>query len=344
MRVDQFDFDLPAELIANRPVSPRDSARLLLVTPRNLADLSVRDLLGLVHPGDVMVFNDTRVIPARLLGQRGVVTIEVLLHRAIAADQWEVFARPAKRLKPGQPIEFQGALRGEVLSKSADGLVMLRFNASGPQLMSRFEAVGHIPLPPYIRRADDARDRADYQTIYAAKNGAVAAPTAGLHFTPDLLAQLDERGVKRVSVTLHVGAGTFLPVKTEDTDDHVMHAEIGEISPDVADLINSAKARGGRVIAVGTTSLRLLESAVDDRGRLAPFSGDTRLFITPGYRFQAVDVLMTNFHLPRSTLFMLVSAFAGLERMKSVYAHAIASRYRFYSYGDASWLERSPAS
>jgi S-adenosylmethionine:tRNA ribosyltransferase-isomerase len=344
MRVDQFDFDLPTELIADRPVSPRDHARLLYVSSRGLTDLVVRDMLSLIRSGDVMVFNDTRVIPARLLGRRGAVAVEILLHRALSPCQWQVFARPAKRLKPGQVVEFGGTLSAEVMTKRAEGLVTLDFSAGGSDFLSQLHAVGHIPLPPYIRRADDPRDRVDYQTIYAAKDGAVAAPTAGLHFTPELLRQLDERGVKRVSVTLHVGAGTFLPVKVEDTDDHVMHAEFGELSAASVDTINQANAHGGRVIAVGTTSLRLLESAVNAAGNLAAFTGNTRLFITPGFRFKIVDVLMTNFHLPKSTLFMLVSAFAGLDRMKSAYAHAVASRYRFYSYGDASWLERDIAS
>jgi S-adenosylmethionine:tRNA ribosyltransferase-isomerase len=290
-----------------------------------------------------MVFNDTRVIPARLMGRRGGVAVEILLHRALAPDQWQVFARPAKRLKPGQTIAFGGALSAEVLAKTDDGLVVVKFSAWGPELMVALQGVGHVPLPPYIRRADDERDRADYQTVYAARDGAVAAPTAGLHFTPELLARIDARGVTRVNVTLHVGAGTFLPVKAEDTNDHVMHAEVGEVSPAAVVAINHARNAGGRVIAVGTTSLRLLESAAGADGSLAPFSGDTRLFITPGYRFKLVDVLMTNFHLPRSTLYMLVCAFAGPARMKSAYAHAIASGYRFYSYGDSSWLERSPA-
>jgi len=287
-----------------------------------------------------MIFNDTRVLPARLFGKRGVVPVELLLHRSVAPDSWDVFAKPGKRLKIGQTIDLEGALSAEVLSKSEEGLGRVRFNVAGADLLSAFHATGHMPLPPYIRRADDAQDRADYQTVYAAKVGSVAAPTAGLHFTPELLAAIDAVGVKRAHVTLHVGAGTFLPVKVDDTDQHVMHAEWGEVPADVAALINATKAQGGRVVAVGTTSLRTLESAALPVGTVQPFSRDTSIFITPGYRFKAVDVLMTNFHLPKSTLFMLVSAFAGLERMKSAYAHAIQTGYRFYSYGDASWLER----
>jgi S-adenosylmethionine:tRNA ribosyltransferase-isomerase len=343
MRVDLFDFDLPPALIAERPVHPRDSARLLHVRSDELMDRRVSDLPNLLRPEDVMVLNDTRVIPARLMGRRGDVPVEILLHRQIADDCWEVFAKPAKRLKPSQRVDFGLDLSAEVVAKDATGQVSLRFSLAGLDLLERIHGLGHVPLPPYICRPDDARDREDYQTIYAAKDGAVAAPTAGLHFTSELLARIDALGVKRVAVTLHVGAGTFLPVKADDTKDHVMHAEIGEISSAVANAVNAARAKGGRVIAVGTTSLRLLESAADPSGRLHAFSGDTRLFITPGYRFRAVDVLMTNFHLPKSTLFMLVSAFSGLERMKTAYAHAIASGYRFYSYGDSSWLERAPA-
>lgn len=334
MRTDLFDFDLPAERIAARPVVPREAARLLHVRPEGWVDRVVGDLPSLLRPGDVMVFNDTRVLPARLLGRRGVVNVELLLHRAAGDDAWDVFAKPGKRLKPGQVVDLEGGLAAEVLSKSAEGLVRVRFNHAGADLVAAFHAHGHMPLPPYIRRSDDAQDRADYQTVYAAHDGSVAAPTAGLHFTPELLARVDAAGAKRVHVTLHVGAGTFLPVKVEDTDQHVMHAEWGEVSAQAAAAINAAT----RVIAVGTTSLRILESAADERGVHA-FAGDTSIFITPGYRFKAVDVLMTNFHLPQSTLFMLVSAFAGLDHMKSAYAHAIETGYRFYSYGDASWLE-----
>ncbi|MSO96656.1 MAG: tRNA preQ1(34) S-adenosylmethionine ribosyltransferase-isomerase QueA [Rhodospirillaceae bacterium] len=339
MRTDAFDFDLPPGCIADRPASPRDRARLLHVGPVALTDRWVSDIPKLLHPGDIVVFNDTRVLPARLLGRRGVVAVECLLHRSVSADTWDVFAKPGKRLKPGQVVEFSTDLSAEILSKSEGGLVRLRFNRGGAELMGAVHAIGHIPLPPYIRRNDDAQDRVDYQTIYAAKDGSVAAPTAGLHFTPSLLAAIDAAGAVCAYVTLHVGAGTFLPVKADDTDQHVMHAEWGEVRASTASAIRAAKANGGRVIAVGTTALRLLESAATDDG-VGAFAGDTSIFIVPGYRFKAVDVLMTNFHLPKSTLFMLVSAFAGLERMKSAYAHAIQAGYRFYSYGDASWLER----
>jgi len=344
MRTDLFDFPLPPEAIASRPLTPRDAARLLHVQSAGWADRMVRDIPTLLRPGDVMVFNDTRVLPARLFGMRGVVPVELLLHRSIAADTWDVFAKPGKRLKPGQSIALEGDLSAEVLSKSDDGLVRVRFNLNGAALINAFHATGHMPLPPYIRRTDDAQDRSDYQTVYAAKDGSVAAPTAGLHFTPELLAAIDARGVARAHVTLHVGAGTFLPVKVDDTDEHVMHAEWADIPAHVADAINTAKENRGRLIAVGTTSLRTLESATTEDGRVQAFSNDTSIFITPGYRFKAVDVLMTNFHLPKSTLFMLVSAFMGLEQMQSVYAHAVQTGYRFYSYGDASWLERADKS
>jgi S-adenosylmethionine:tRNA ribosyltransferase-isomerase len=263
-----------------------------------------------------------------------------LLHRNVDGPLWDVFAKPAKRLKPGQTIAFDQGLAAEVVTKTEDGLVQLRFNAAGADLLRLLHAVGHMPLPPYIRRADDAQDRDDYQTIYAAKEGSVAAPTAGLHFTPDLLAAIDATGVQRIHVTLHVGAGTFLPVKVDDTDDHKMHVEWGEVSLDAAQKIARAKSLGGRVISVGTTSLRLLESAATASGQITAFSAETGIFITPGYQFKIVDVLMTNFHLPKSTLFMLVSAFSGHQRMTAAYQHAIKTGYRFYSYGDASWLER----
>ncbi|MBL8629668.1 MAG: tRNA preQ1(34) S-adenosylmethionine ribosyltransferase-isomerase QueA [Rhodospirillaceae bacterium] len=340
MRTDHFDFDLPHDSIASRPLTPRDAARLLHVTWAGWVDRAVRDLPSLIRPGDVMVFNDTRVLPARLFGKRGVVPVELLLHRSISADTWDVFAKPGKRLKVGQTVDLDGGLSAEVLAKSDEGLVRVRFSKDGADLLQAFHATGHMPLPPYIRRADDAQDRKDYQTVYAKADGSVAAPTAGLHFTPELLAAIDAAGATRAHVTLHVGAGTFLPVKVDDTDQHVMHAEWAEVSAATADQINAAKKNGGRIIAVGTTSLRTLESAANDDGQVQPFNAETSIFITPGYRFKAVDVLMTNFHLPKSTLFMLVSAFAGLERMKSAYAHAIQSGYRFYSYGDASWLEK----
>ena len=340
MRVDLFDFDLPERLIADRPASPRDSARLLHVQADHVADCLIPALPGLLRRGDIMVFNDTRVIPARLNGRRGEVPIEILLHKQRTLDTWEGLSRPAKRLKPGQVVEFSSEFSAEVLERDG-GTVTYRFNRSGADLTAAIAAHGHIPLPPYMRREADARDRVDYQTVYAAREGAVAAPTAGLHFTPELLAALDAAGIKRAHVTLHVGAGTFLPVNVDDTSDHLMHAEWGEIAPETAAAINAARKEGGRIIAVGTTPLRLLESAADETGTVQPFTGDTSIFITPGYRFKTADMLMTNFHLPRSTLFMLVCAFAGYDRMRAAYAHAIADGYRFYSYGDASLLERA---
>lgn len=350
MNVDLFDFELPRELIAERPVTPRDAARLLHVLDDCLDDCAVRDLPGFLRPGDVLVSNDTRVIPARLFGHRGAAGehdprgeagIEVTLHERVALDSWKAFARPAKKLKPGDIVRFTGDFTATVAEKGEAGEVTLCFDRSGDALMLALEAHGRMPLPPYIRKGEaDAADHADYQTVFAREKGAVAAPTAGLHFTPELLAALDARGVKRLTVTLHVGAGTFLPVKVDDTKDHKMHAERGVVSAEIADAINAAKAAGGRVVAVGTTSLRLLESATGEDGVLRPFDGATSIFITPGYRFRLVDVLMTNFHLPRSTLFMLVSAFAGLDRMRRVYEHAKAAGYRFYSYGDACLLHR----
>jgi len=359
MRVDQFDFDLPEGRIAERPAVPRDSARLLYVTASGLRDLRVSDLPSLLHKGDRLVLNDTRVIPARLLGMRArvpeerkpvfgrdarqntdPVKVEFLLHRRIAPDAWQGFAKPGKRLKVGQTVEFPDGLTGDVVEK-AEALVTLRFNRSGEALTAAFESVGHVPLPPYIRRTDDAQDREDYQTMHAAKPGAVAAPTAGLHMTPGLVDALTANGVDRTHVTLHVGAGTFLPVNVDDTEDHVMHAEWGEIDAAAAAELTATRRAGGRVVAVGTTSLRLLESAATPEAAFPPFSGETSLFITPGYRFKTADMLLTNFHLPRSTLFMLVSAFAGMERARAAYAHAVAEGYRFYSYGDACLFERA---
>jgi len=342
MKVDDFDFDLPRDFIAERPAQPRDSARMLHLGAGPLADLGVRDLPGLLRAGDVMVFNDTSVIPARLVGKRGEAGIEVTLHQRTLPDTWKVFARPAKKLRPGDCVHFASDLSAQVVEKGEAGEVTLRFNQTGEALLAAIERHGRMPLPPYIRKGEaDDRDRADYQTVFAASKGAVAAPTAGLHFTPELLAAIDARGVQRVTVTLHVGAGTFLPVKVDDTDDHRMHEEIGIVSAEAAATVNAARARGGRVVAVGTTALRLLESASDSLGTLGPFDRPTDIFITPGYRFRLVDVLLTNFHLPRSTLFMLVSAFSGLERMRAAYDHAKAAGYRFYSYGDCCLLERN---
>jgi S-adenosylmethionine:tRNA ribosyltransferase-isomerase len=342
MKTAEFDFELPPERIAERPVSPRDAARLLAVDG-GLRDLGVRDLPALLNPGDVMVFNDTRVLPARLRGRRGEAGIEATLHKQETANEWRAFARPAKRLRPGNVVEFAPDLSAEVLEKGEGGEVLLRFDKSGPDLISALYDHGEMPLPPYIRRKGgaDMRDRSDYQTMFAEVEGAVAAPTAGLHFTPELMRAIAERGVAAVPLTLHVGAGTFLPVKAEDIEEHRMHAEYGEISAATAEAIGAARAGGGRVLAVGTTVLRLLESAAAEDGTLGPFAGDTTIFIPPGYRFRIVDLLMTNFHLPRSTLFMLVCAFSGMDRMKAAYAHAMAAGYRFYSYGDACLLERA---
>lgn len=338
MRVTDFDFDLPPERIALRPVSPRDSARMLEVRGATLGDFTMRDLPQRLRAGDVLVVNDTRVIPAQLHGSVGNAQIGVTLHKREAADVWWSFVRNARRIKSGSRVDFGAGLTGIVLEKADEGAVLWRFSAEGGLEMA-MAAAGQMPLPPYIasKRATDAQDAADYQTLHAAKDGAVAAPTAGLHFTPELWDMLAAAGVTRETVTLHVGAGTFLPVKASDTDDHKMHAEWGSIDAETAARLNAARAAGGRVIAVGTTSLRLLESAVQD-GRITAFTGDTAIFITPGYRFGAIDGLITNFHLPKSTLFMLVSALMGLDVMRRAYAHAIAQEYRFYSYGDGSLL------
>ncbi|MBU4529421.1 MAG: tRNA preQ1(34) S-adenosylmethionine ribosyltransferase-isomerase QueA [Hoeflea sp.] len=356
MRVDLFDFDLPDERIALRPANPRDSARLLRVDADGaLDDLTVSDLADLLEPGDALVFNDTKVIPAQLEGFRSrdgnQSRISATLHMRSGPDRWKAFVRPGKRVKEGDRLSFggdgatclMGVLDATAGTRGEGGEIELIFDLSGPALDEAIMAAGHIPLPPYIasKRGEDAQDRLDYQTIYAREDGAVAAPTAGLHFTPDLFARLDARGVSRHFVTLHVGAGTFLPVKADDTADHLMHSEIGHVSAGTAQALNQVHARGGRIVSVGTTSLRLLESAADADGAIKPWSGPTDIFITPGYRFRAVDVLMTNFHLPRSTLFMLVSAFSGLETMRAAYQHAIDQHYRFYSYGDASLLFRS---
>ncbi|MEO5335923.1 MAG: tRNA preQ1(34) S-adenosylmethionine ribosyltransferase-isomerase QueA [Magnetospirillum sp. WYHS-4] len=341
MKVDAFDFDLPREFIAQRPAQPRDAARLLHVAAAGLADRGVRDLPGLLRPGDLLVLNDTRVIPASLSGRRGEAKVELTLHRQDGPGRWRAFAKPAKKLKPGDTVAFAPDFSARVAEKGEAGEVTLAFDREGGDLVAALEAYGRLPIPPYIRggRAD-GRDRNDYQTLFAAREGAVAAPTAGLHFTPDLLAAMDARGIGRATVTLHVGAGTFLPVKAEQVADHRMHPEWGEVGLDAAAAVNAAKAAGGRVVAVGTTALRLLESAADEAGRLHPFAAETAIFITPGYRFRIADVLLTNFHLPRSTLFMLVSAFAGLRRMKAAYEHAKRAGYRFYSYGDCCLLER----
>ncbi len=354
MRVDLFDFDLPEERIALRPARPRDAARLLAVGPdQELSDRIVRDLPQLLQPGDALVFNDTRVIPAQLEGVRhrpdgARAEVSLTLHQRVSDHEWRAFARGAKKLRPGDRLQFGhggeacllGALDAGVAAKSGDGEVTLAFDLSGPALDEAIAAVGFMPLPPYIasRRRRDDDDRTDYQTMFAEREGAVAAPTAGLHFTPQLMAALAERQISSHFVTLHVGAGTFLPVKVEDTGGHRMHGENGEVSAATAQSLNAVRARGGRIIAVGTTSLRLLESAAKADGTIEPYEDETSIFITPGYRFRAVDLLMTNFHLPRSTLFMLVAAFSGLETMREAYAHAVATGYRFYSYGDACLL------
>jgi len=376
MKVDLFDFHLPEGNIALRPAVPRESARLLRVMPpNNLADYHIADLPQLLRPGDALVFNDTKVIPAQLEGKRfraaaerqatgdseeagqpqGVAHIHANLHMRAGADSWRAFVKPARRLEVGEEIIWQMrhapadeaaagdaiAFTARVEEKGEAGEMLLRFNKSGAELDAAIALYGHMPLPPYIaaRRPEDAQDKRDYQTIYAREKGAVAAPTAGLHFTPALMDALRARGVEEHFVTLHVGAGTFLPVKAADTQNHKMHSEIGHISAETAAALEAVKARGGKIIAVGTTSLRLLESASDAQGHLAAWAGATDIFITPGYRFKYVDRLMTNFHLPRSTLFMLVSAFSGLELMQKAYAHAVAGGYRFYSYGDACLLD-----
>ena len=345
MRTDDFDFDLPRALIAQRPACPRNSARLLVVGDGNLEDRGIRDLPALLRPGDIMVFNDTRVIPARLTGRRGTAGMEVTLHKAMGATPggallWRAFARPARKLHVGDRIDFAPGFAAQVAEKGAGGEVTLAFDLDAAGLRAALERHGAMPLPPYIQRprGGDTADRTAYQTLFAARDGAVAAPTAGLHFTPELIAALDRRGIGRATVTLHVGAGTFLPVRAADPRAHPMHGEAGEISPAAAETINAARTGGGRVVAVGSTALRLLESAADETGRIAPFAGETHIFILPGTPIRAVDIMLTNFHLPRSTLFMLVSAFAGTTPMKAAYAHAIARGYRFYSYGDACLL------
>jgi len=355
MKTALFDFDLPDSLIATHPVQPRDSARLLVLSPA-IQDRIINELPNFLKAGDVVVFNDTRVIPARLFGKRGEAKsatphllrgpalIEILLHKRMpdtgprhTAGIWQCFAKPAKKLRVGDQIVFADDFHATILDKLPSGEVVLQFD-DADDLFAKLSQHGHMPLPPYITRADNETDREHYQTVYAKNEGAVAAPTAGLHFTERLLKAMDEVGIKKVHITLHVGGGTFLPVKVEDTGEHVMHSEYAIITPEAADTINAAKAAGGRVIAVGTTSLRTLESATDSNGKVHPFSQETDIFITPGYRFKIVDMLLTNFHLPRSTLFMLVAAFSGLESIKEAYAHAIANQYRFYSYGDACLL------
>ena len=353
MRVELFDYDLPSGHIALRPIEPRDAARLLVLRPQMdppFEDQVIRDLPELLDPGDVLAVNDTRVIKARLLGERlrGALSarIEATLLHSEGPDQWRALARPGKRLKIGDHLRFTSKenqaemLEAEVLSKGDEGEILLRFACTGKELDERIEQIGQMPLPPYIagRRSPDSKDLEDYQTLFAQRPGAVAAPTASLHFTENLKSTLHKRGIRIQTVTLHVGAGTFLPVKVADTQDHQMHAEWGEVTPEAAKTLNLVHAAGHKIVAAGTTSLRILEAAAGPDGQIRPFAGETSLFITPGYKFKAVDVLLTNFHLPRSTLFMLAAAFSGLPALKAAYAHAIAANYRFYSYGDACLL------
>lgn len=355
MKVDVFDFELDKELIAKEPANPRDSSKLLdLSDENNITDKHFYDLPKILKPGDVMVFNDTKVIPARLYGQRGEALVEITLYHPDDGIRWWAFIKNAKRLHIGDVVHFYTAeisaeeseFSAEILQKDSEDGVQVKFNCNPDDLGKMLEKYGSMPLPPYIKREKPLKglwnpynDKENYQTVYAKHNGAVAAPTAGLHFTDRLLKEIDDMGVKRVFLTLHVGAGTFLPVKTEDTESHKMHAEYGIISEQTCDIINQAKAEGRRIIAVGTTSVRLLESAADDKGILHPFCGETSIFITPGYKFRIIDMIITNFHLPKSTLFMLICAIGGTESMKKAYAHAIKEKYRFYSYGDSSILK-----
>jgi len=355
MRVSDFDFDLPNRFIAQHPASPREAAKMLAVfADGKFRDLGISDLPGLLRQGDVIIVNDTRVIPVRLNGHKETgARVQVTLLKPAKArgtnedGTWQGLARPARKLNPGDRLIFAPDFAAEVRARGDGGEVTLAFGLAGEELTAALDKYGIMPLPPYIKRdpnngpGDDKADREDYQTVFATRPGAVAAPTAGLHFTPELLHEIDSAGAAVHPLTLHVGGGTFLPVKVEDTRDHEMHAEWGEIHRPTANAVNAAREEGGRVIAVGSTSLRLLEAAVDADGRVRPFSGETDIFITPGFRFRAVDVMLTNFHLPRSTLFMLVAAFSGLDTMKAAYGHAKATGYRFYSYGDACWLERS---
>lgn len=356
MQVDIFDFELNRELIANQPVNPRDTSRLLDVTnDGKIFDRHFYDLPEVLQEGDVLVFNDTKVIPARLYGAKGEAKVEVTLYRPLDGIQWWSFIKNAKRLHIGDIINFytddiapeNSDFAAEVLEKKDDDGVRIRFCCAANDLALNLQKYGLMPLPPYIKRDrpskgdvwDKFNDKENYQTIYAHYEGAVAAPTAGLHFTPKVFEALEQKGIEKVFVTLHVGAGTFLPVKTDDTKDHKMHAEYGEISPLACEVINRAKKQGRRIIAVGTTSLRLLESAADEKGILSTFAKETNIFITPGYKFRVIDMLITNFHLPKSTLFMLICAIAGVERMQDAYQHAIREKYRFYSYGDSSIIK-----
>ncbi|MBM3564588.1 MAG: tRNA preQ1(34) S-adenosylmethionine ribosyltransferase-isomerase QueA [Alphaproteobacteria bacterium] len=347
MKVSDFDFDLPPRLIAQHPALPRDAARMLVVENARLLDAHARDLPDRLQPGDLLVVNDTRVVPTRLSGRIDAAAVEATLVKRLGPDRWLAFVKPGRKFKPGARVLFAGGLTADVAGRGEGGEAELAFDRAGPALDAAIGETGIMPLPPYIKRPreGDARDRRDYQTLFAAHDGAVAAPTAGLHFTEALIAALKARGIEIASVTLHVGAGTFLPVKVDNVADHRMHAEWGEIGEETAAAVNAARARGGRIVAVGSTALRLLETAAQAKrtadGTIVPFRGETDIFIIPGYRFKVADMMLTNFHLPRSTLFMLVSAFAGLETMKRAYAHAIAAEYRFYSYGDCCLLSRA---
>lgn len=346
MRVDEFDFALPRERIALHPCEPRDAARLLFIPASGrFEDRQIKDLPALLHPGDLLVFNDTKVIPARLVGHRGAANVEVTLHRDLGRGSWRAFAKGARRLRLGDELVFAEDFVALVAEKNPEGDVTLHFGLAGEAFRAALVRYGTMPLPPYIKRSrgGDAGDRDDYQTMFAHAEGAVAAPTAGLHFTPALVEALTRRGIACAGLTLHVGPGTFLPVKTADPREHKMHGEWGVLSAQTAERIADTRRRGGRIVAIGTTSLRLLETAAAETGEVRPFTGETRLFIMPGYRFRAIDMLLTNFHLPRSTLLMLVAALAGLERIKTAYAHAVAQHYRFFSYGDACLIERAPA-
>lgn len=343
MHIDDFDFALPQELIAARPCEPRDAARLLVLPASGqLEDRRILDLPTLLRPGDLVVFNDTKVIPARLAGRRGAASVEVTLHRDLGGCAWRAFAKGARRLQAGDRVAFADDFAAVVSEKHPEGDLTLRFDVAASAFYEMLHRYGRMPLPPYVKRprGGDPRDREDYQTIFAREEGAVAAPTAGLHFTPALLDALARRGIGWTTLTLHVGPGTFLPVKAADPHDHKMHAEWGLLSAEAAKRIATAKRTGGRLVAIGTTSLRLIESAATEGGEVRPFAGETRLFIMPDYRFRAIDLLLTNFHLPRSTLLMLVAALAGLDRIKAAYAHAVTAGYRFFSYGDACLIER----
>ena len=344
MRVSLFDFDLPPDQVAQKPASPRDSARLMHVS-NDLKHYLVRDLPSLLQPGDALVVNDTKVIPCRIVGQRDNVKVEVTLHKSLNSNTWQAFAKPGRKLKPNDVIIFSEGFEAKVVKKLVNGEIILVFNQSEKNLMIKLEHHGLMPLPPYIKRnnVNFTTDRDDYQTLFASNPGAVAAPTAGLHFTPDLETEIEARGIHIVRITLHVGAGTFLPVKVSNTEDHIMHFESATLNENAAATLNAIRANGRQIIALGSTALRTLETACNGTGTIYPFNGETDLFITPGYRFKVVDRIVTNFHLPKSTLFMLVSAFSGLERMQSAYTSAIRSGYRFYSYGDACLLEPNRA-